>query len=156
MGSKTKRRRRVQHPAGMGPVAMALTKQAVREDLLDLDLRLLSLGEGDDATKVLSDMALPVGLVATVLLQERGLTPDVNLMWGALRTIQSMCVDNGYRWQMSARLSLSTAVEIAKVRFMETTRSPRYTKAYMEAKAYSVSVLHHEVKPGWIAGKETL
>ena len=150
--SQAKRAMRQAWSADNNPVARALRSAKAadefRTQVLTVRIMLYQMDDGADATGLLSCLAVVIGTPCEAGAQQFGHTPWVSLLHGALRTIQTMCLD-GYHWQAQYAHALCRAVELSV--------EPRgfdvdiFTNAWVEANGLSVQILNHAVSADAIA-----
>jgi hypothetical protein len=126
----------------------AASKTQAEEEFADLVLTtritLLSVQDGDDATEVLSNLALIIGTPCEAGARQYGRTyPWVRHLHGALRTIHAMCLA-GYRWQAQYALALDRAIEIA-TEPQHDIEPDTFAEAWVEATSLAASILTHSV-----------
>ncbi len=128
-------------------VAAALRAQAQREfvdQIMITRMLLLSIADGDDATDILARLAVVIGTQCEAGVRLHGHeVPWVRQLHGALRTIQSMCLD-GYRWQAKYALAMDRAVEVAAEPRPEFNPDD-FKEAWLGACAFATDIANHIV-----------
>lgn len=128
-------------------------RRAAREfadQALTLRIKLLDAEDGVDATELLACLAVVIGTPCEA--GARQFTPQppwVRQLHGALRSVMWMCLE-GYRWDSTAALALSRAVELATEERPELD-AELFTQAWVEANALCNQILNHSVTPDAIA-----
>lgn len=133
-------------------VGQALAHQAMVEAMVEQEIKLLLAADGQDVTATLARIGLPIGITAVALENLEGRSQDMRMLHGALRTIQSLCVDNAYKWDGIYTDSLINAVNIAKRRITEAMSSEYGRIAYEFGKGFALAIEERRVKPGMIKG----
>lgn len=125
---------------------LAINTEAARhfaDQLLTTRLCLLSADDGEDATELLSRLAVVIGTPCEAGARLGLKTPWVRQLHGALRTIQTMCLD-GYAWQSQYALALDRAIEVAGQERHELD-AQTFEQAWLEACALSTQIMNHTV-----------
>lgn len=110
-------------------------------------MRLLMACDGEDATDLLAMLAAVIGTPCEYGAMVYGRTPWVRQLHGALRTIQTMCLD-GYRWQDQYAQAIDSAVELAASQDLgEVTPAMReqFNQAWLAAIEFSTLIHSHRV-----------
>lgn len=116
-------------------------------------LRLVMATDGDDATDLLAVLAVVIGTPCIFGAQVFGRTHWVRQLHGALRTIQTMCLD-GYHWQAQYALAMDNAVELAAGQDIgEITPALReqFQQAWLDANAFAGLIHQHQVTKDTVA-----
>lgn len=114
-------------------------------------MRIYFTQDGEDATELLSQLAIAIGTPAEAGARTFGRDPAwVRQMHGALRTILDMCLHNGYRWRSDMADPLDRAMDLAMNR-PEGIHPEHFIAAFLEAQALAVQILNHTVTEGAIA-----
>ena len=135
---------------GSHPLVKKAEKNAIEENfrsqLLTVQCQIFEFDDGDDATELLSILAVVIGAPcqagASCGMYEQ---PWVKQLHGALRTIQSMCLENGYRWQSIYAPALNRACEVAIVDRPQVTNNA-FISAYVDACSMSASIATHTLQ----------
>ncbi len=119
---------------------------------LSLRIKLFQIEDGEDATELLSCLAVVIGTPceAGARLYEQEKPVWVRRLHGALRTILWMCTDNDYRWDSQFAPALNVAVEEAMQERQEL-KTEDFIDAWKEANALCLAILNHTVQPDAIA-----
>ena len=115
--------------------------------------RLLLATDGEDATELLGMLAVIIGTPCDYGALVHGRTPWVRQLHGALRTIQTMCLD-GYHWQARYALAIDNAVSLAASQDIgEVTPALRkhWEQAWLDANHFSNLIDQHLVDKDTIA-----
>lgn len=107
----TRRHRPVRHiPAFRNPVAKAVAIDRMQRTLLTDCIDVLLLGDGAPATEELANLAWMIATAAETAMHALGLHhPTSRTLHGALRSIEAMCLRNGYRWDETQALAIEAA-----------------------------------------------
>lgn len=144
-------RKAAQHRARQAAEAKAAAARTAAEfasQIMGTRLALLSMEEGQDATEILARLAVVIGSPCQACANVYG---DKNMpawgrqLHGALRTIQTMCLE-GYRWQSVFALAMDRAVELAAEPRPELTPKA-FHAAYLDACHFGNLILSHAVTP---------
>lgn len=113
--------------------------------------RIYLTADGEDATELLSQLAIAIGTPAEAGARTFGRDPAwVRQLHGALRTILDMCLQGGYRWRADMAHALDRAMEIA-VNRPEGIAPEHFIAAFLEAQALAHQILNHTVTEGAVA-----
>ena len=136
-------------------VRIAKQRQAAKEfesQILTTRIKMLQAEDGDDATELLSYLAVVLGTPCEAGFRQYEETPPwVRQLHGALRTVQAMCL-NGYRWDISSTLAMDRAIEIAKEP-REDLEPRLFAEAWVSACKLSDQIMQHAVTAESIASK---
>ena len=157
IASQAKRRQLALHS---NPIAKAFARAnnlAVKSEaaehfadqLLTTRLCLLSADDGEDATELLSRLAVVIGTPCEAGARLGIKAPWVRQLHGALRTIQGMCL-TGYVWQSQYALALDRAIEVAGQERHELD-AETFQAAWFEACALSSQIMAHTVTADAVA-----
>lgn len=128
-------------------------RRAAREfasQALTLRIKLMDAQDGDDATELLACLAVVIGTPCEAGARQFGHAPAwVRQLHGALRSILSMC-ERGYRWDSTAALALSRAVELA-IEERPELDAEIFAESWLEANGLCTQILSHSVTPDAIA-----
>lgn len=128
-------------------------RRAAREfasQALTLRIKLLDAQDGADATELLACLAVVIGTPCEAGARQFGHAPAwVRQLHGALRSIMGMC-EQGYRWDSTAALALSRAVELATEERPELDAAA-FAESWVEANGLCTQILNHSVTPESIA-----
>jgi hypothetical protein len=123
-------------------VKSAAAKQ-FESQLLTVRILMLQAQDGDDATELLSTLAHVIGTPCECASMQKSREPWVRQLHGALRTIQTMCME-GYKWQSKYALSLDKAVEVA-IKDRHELDQEVFKIAYASAVLFGEDILKHNV-----------
>ena len=115
--------------------------------------RLLMAEDGEDATELLAMLAVVIGTPCDYGALVHGRAQWVRQLHGALRTIQSMCLD-GYHWQAQYALAIDNAVELAASQDLgQVTPALRkhWEQAWLDANHFASLIHHHAVDKDTVA-----
>jgi hypothetical protein len=133
--------------------ARAKAEAAFQSQLLSTRIKLWALADGDDATDVIAPLMVVIGTVCETGAATSGRdTPWVRQLHGALRTLQSLCIHNSYRWRTEVTLALDAAIDLAELHGQAMRGEEVFVKAWKAANGAAVLVLAHQVDEGMIAG----
>lgn len=103
------------------------------------------MDDGDDATEVLATLAIVIGTPCMAGHKTLGRdTPWVRQLHGALRSIQSICLD-GYRWKKEYTATLNRAVEIATEHDNDTMNMEVFADSWADAAFLAEKIINHKV-----------
>lgn len=119
------------------------------DQLLVTRMTMLMAQDGEDATELLSRLAMVIGTPCESGAR-LGITEAwVRLLHGALRTIQGMCLA-GYKWQSQYALAMDRAIEVAGEERHELDAAT-FQGAWLEACALSTQIMNHTVSADAVA-----
>lgn len=149
-------------PATEHPFVLQARKQHARavrrssdiefqSQITTVKIKMLMAEDGDDATELLSLLAVVIGSPAQAGAAS-GMydLPWVRQLHGALRSIQDMCL-HGYTWQSRYALPLTRACEIAGQDQPEVTVDV-FIKAWLDACLMSEMIMAHTVDAEAVLG----
>ena len=150
--SQAKRVMRQAWSSDNNPVARALRSAKAadefRTQVLTVRIKLYQFEHGADATDLLACLAVVIGTPCEAGARQFGHTPWVSQLHGALRTIQTMCLD-GYCWQEQYAHALNRAIEIAvELRNFDVDI---FTSAWQDANGLAVQIMNHAVSADAVA-----
>lgn len=118
-----------------------------QDQLVTTRTKLFMAEDGEDATELLASLAVVIGTTCDAGAAQFGRDekPWVRQLHGALRTIQVMCLE-GYTWQSQHALALNRAVILATDN-TDGLDTEIFTQAWLDANAFAVQILAHQVKP---------
>jgi hypothetical protein len=124
--------------------ARRATDANFQRQIIEVKIKMLMMEEGEDATELLSILAVVIGTpaqagAASGLYSE----PWVRQLHGALRAIQDMCL-HGYTWQRRYAMPLNRACEIAG-QDQPAVSVPVFTQAWADAALMSEMILLHQL-----------
>jgi len=136
------------------PIEIALRKARAedefRSQVITTRIKLFQAEEGEDATELLSCLAVVIGTPCEAGARQYGHTePWVRQLHGALRTIQHMCL-GGYTWQPQYAHALNRAIEIATEERNDLDNDT-FTQAWAEANGLCNQIMAHTVTQESIA-----
>lgn len=120
--------------------------------------RLLLAEDGEDATELLAMLAVVIGTPCDFGALVHGRVQWVRQLHGALRTIQTMCLD-GYRWQAQYALAIDNAVNLAATQDIgEATadRRKHWEQAWLDASHFATLINRHLVDKDTVANGESI
>jgi hypothetical protein len=133
--------------------ARAKAEAAFQSQLLSTRVKLWALTDGDDATDVIAPLMVVIGTVCETGAATFGRdAPWVRQLHGALRTLQSLCIHNGYRWRIEVAPVIDAAIDLAELHGRAMRDEEVFVEAWEAANGAAVLVLAHQVDEGMIAG----
>lgn len=97
-------------PAHRSPVARAVAIDSMRRALLTDRIEVLLLADGEPAAEQLAHLAWMIATACETAMHALGLHhPTSRTLHGALRSIEAMCLRNGYRWDETQALAIEAA-----------------------------------------------
>lgn len=120
------------------------------DQLMVTRITMVSAEDGEDATELLSRLAVVIGTPCECGARQGIKEPWVRQLHGALRTIQAMCLE-GYKWQRQYALALDRAIEVAGEERHELD-PVTFQDAWVEACALSTQIMNHTVGADAVAG----
>jgi hypothetical protein len=133
--------------------AKAAAEAAFQSQLLSTRVKLWALADGDDATDVIAALMVVIGTVCEAAAATSGRdAPWVRQLHGALRTLQSLCIHNRYRWRIEAAPVIEAAIDLAELHGRPMHCEAAFIEAWQAANGAAVLVLAHQVDEEMIAG----
>lgn len=140
-------------PAYRNPVAKALAKHQMQQAARDERIATLMLEQDEDATDALAHLGWIIGTGAGTAAAVHGVhSPVMRRLHGALRTVEAMCLQHGYRWQVAQALALQQA--LAEAHELIATHPAAAAPMTDNAGHLAGLITSHKLKPGVVAGAE--
>lgn len=140
-------------PAYRNPVAKAVAKRSMAQAARDEGIATLMLQQDEDATDALAHLAWIVGVGCETALAVHGAqSAATRRLHGALRTVQAVCLQHGYRWQAQHAVPLQAALaEAHELIAAHPEAAARFTRG---ADCLARAIQLHELQAGDVAGAE--
>lgn len=140
-------------PAYRNPVAKAVAKRSMEQAARDERIATLMLEQDEDATDALAHLAWIVGVGCETALAVHGAqSAATRRLHGALRTVQAVCLQHGYRWQAQHAVPLQAALaEAHELIAKHPAQAARFTRG---ADWLAKAIVQHQVQAADIAGAE--
>ena len=106
--------------------------------------------DGTDATDLLATLAVVIGSTCQLaaILGHYEADHRVKLLHGALRTIQMMCLQGGYKWQAAYAPALCNAMDIADQLGRSLRGTPeQVAQAAADAEWFADQITQHTITP---------
>lgn len=133
---------------------MSLARQRVvkefKDQILTTRIIMYSIKDGDDATDILARLSIVIGTPCEAGARQFGPVHWVRRLHGALRTIQSLCISGGYKWDDQYAPALDVAIKLA-VEPRPEIAPAHFIDAWTEASALFRQIMDHTVAPDSIA-----
>jgi hypothetical protein len=129
-------------------------EQEFQSQITTARIKLYQAEDGEDATELLSLLAVVIGTPCDYGALVHGRTDWVRQLHGALRTIQALCLE-GYRWRSAYAPAMDRALELAATQDLgEITPELRkhWEQAWMDACHLSNLIDQHAVTADTVAG----
>lgn len=94
------------------PAAAAVGRSNIASLVRTMKVQIWVKAYGEDATRCLANLCLLLGLGAEAELAVNGLTPELRVLHGALRTVHGWCM-SGYTWQIQDPAGIERALDLA-------------------------------------------
>ncbi len=97
-------------PAHRNPVGKAVAIARMDRAQRSERIQVLLLEDGEPVTSVLADLSWMIAVGCETAIHALGLHhPTSRTLHGALRSIEAMCLRNGYRWDITQALAIEAA-----------------------------------------------
>jgi hypothetical protein len=129
-------------------------EQEFQSQITTARIKLYQAEDGEDATDLLSLLAVVIGTPCDYGALVHGRTDWVRQLHGALRTIQALCLE-GYRWRSAYAPAMDRALELAATQDLgEITPDLRkhWEQAWLDACHLSNLIDQHAVTADTVAG----
>ncbi len=140
-------------PAYRNPVARAVAVARMADAARTEQIATLMLEQDEDAAEALAHLAWIIGVGCETSLNVLGLEHiTTRRLHGALRGIEAMCLQHGYRWQIDQAVPLQDALAIANTVVIEhAAHAAKFTPG---ADFLAYRITKRKLQRGDIAGAE--
>lgn len=142
-----------QIPVHRSPVGRAVAVARMQRAMLTERIDLLLLADGEPVTETLAHLAWMIATAAETAMHALGLHhPTSRLLHGTLRSIEAMCLRNGYRWDETQALAIEAARATAHQVLIEHAATARQ---HMDAgHVIAHQITQQTLQAGLVAGAE--
>lgn len=140
-------------PAHRNPVAKAVAIDSMMSAQRTDRIELLLLADGEPAANELAHLGWMIGVACETAMHALGVDhPTSRTLHGALRSIEAMCLRNGYRWDITQALPLEAARATAnQVLIDHAAIASQHTDA---GHLLAHLITGQQLQPGMLAGAE--
>ena len=140
-------------PAWRNPVAKAVAIDRMHSAQLSERIEVLLLADGEPVTAQLAHLGWMIAVACETAMNALGLHhPTSRTLHGALRSIEAMCLRNGYRWDVSQALAIEAARASAHQVLID---HPSIAQQHVDAGHILAGLIDgHRLQAGMLAGAE--
>lgn len=132
-------------------VRASISKTWIEQYFRHIAIGLFGIADGSDATKLLANLGLVIGLAAETERIVEGQTQNLRLLHGACRNVQMLCI-KGYRWDAQFASSMDHALSLAR---QTLSKHPDVAATMLSGANYFHSrILAHKVDHTDISGAD--